>query len=92
MPGGSGLPACKAASKRAQAVTRHSEACRAHGDPAWQSQNALITSQAPKARSFTNERSRAFFAMLNRRWGFTKVRDRCPQKNATRTFTALAPI
>lgn len=30
--------------------------------------------------------------MLKRRWGFTKVRDCDPQKNATRAFTALAPI
>ena len=92
----------------------HGEERRVYGDSAYRSQKALIASKAPKARDFTNERTRRgrvvdevkraknrnksrirarvehVFAVVKRLWGFTKVRYRGLQKNATRAFTALA--
>lgn len=92
----------------------HGKEQRVYGDSAYASQKELIHSAAPKAKDFTNQRSRHagvvdeairsknrnkskirsrvehVFAVVKRLWGFAKVRYRCLQKNATRTFTALA--
>ena len=92
----------------------HGNEQRVYGDSAYASQKALIASKAPKARDFTNQRTRRaaevdevqraknrnksrvrarvehVFAVVKRLWGFTKVRYRGLQKNATRAFTALA--
>ena len=92
----------------------HGAERRVYGDSAYQSQKALITSKAPHAKDFTNERTRRadqidevkraknrnksrirarvehVFAVVKRLWGFSKVRYRGLQKNATRAFTALA--
>lgn len=47
------------------------------------------------ARTATKSRARArvehVFAVVKKLWGFTKIRYRGLQKNATRAFTALAP-
>lgn len=92
----------------------HGNERRVYGDSAYASQKALIASKAPKAKDFTNQRTRRagevdevqraknrnksrvrarvehVFAVVKRLWGFTKVRYRGLQKNATRAFTALA--
>jgi IS5 family transposase len=92
----------------------HGNEQRVYGDSAYASQKALIASKAPKAKDFTNQRTRRagevdevqraknrnksrvrarvehVFAVVKRLWGFTKVRYRGLQKNATRAFTALA--
>ena len=92
----------------------HGNEQRVDGDSAYASQKALIADKAPKARDFTNQRTRRaaevdevqraknrnksrvrarvehVFAVVKRLWGFTKVRYRGLQKNATRAFTALA--
>jgi transposase, IS5 family len=78
------------------------------------SRSSSIASKAPRAKDFTNQRTRRagevdevqraknrnksrvrarvenVFAVVKRLWGFTKVRYRGLQKNATRAFTALA--
>jgi IS5 family transposase len=88
---------------------------RMYGDSAYASQKELIASKAPRAKDFTNQRTRKAggvvdevqkrknknkskirarvehqFAVIKKLWGFTKVRYRGLQKNATRAFTALA--
>ena len=92
----------------------HGSEQRVYGDSAYASQKALIASKAPKAKDFTNQRTRRagevdevqraknrnksrirarvehVFGVVKRLWGFTKVRYRGLQKNATRAFTALA--
>ena len=92
----------------------HGNEQRVYGDSAYASQKALIASKAPRAKDFTNQRTRRagevdevqraknrnksrvrarvehVFAVVKRLWGFTKVRYRGLQKNATRAFTALA--
>ena len=92
----------------------HGNEQRVYGDSAYASQKALISSKAPRAKDFTNQRTRRagevdevqraknrnksrvrarvehVFAVVKRLWGFTKVRYRGLQKNATRAFTALA--
>ena len=92
----------------------HGNEQRVYGDSAYASQKALISSKAPRAKDFTNQRTRCagevdevqraknrnksrvrarvehVFAVVKRLWGFTKVRYRGLQKNATRAFTALA--
>ena len=92
----------------------HGNEKRVYGDSAYSSQKELIHSKAPKAKDFTNKRTRYkglvneierarnqnksrirarvehVFCVVKRLWGFTKVRYRGLQKNATKTFTALA--
>lgn len=92
----------------------HGNERRVYGDSAYASQTELIRSKAPKAKDFTNQRTRYkgmvneierdknrnksrvrarvehVFCVVKRLWGFTKVRYRGLQKNATRAFTALA--
>jgi IS5 family transposase len=92
----------------------HGNERRVYGDSAYASQKTLIASKAPRAKDFTNQRTRRagevdevqraknrnksrvrarvehVFAVVKRLWGFTKVRYRGLQKNATRAFTALA--
>ena len=92
----------------------HGNERRVYGDSAYASQKALMTSKAPQAKDFTNQRTRRggevdevqraknrnksrvrarvehVFAVVKRLWGFTKVRYRGLQKNATRAFTVLA--
>ena len=92
----------------------HGNEQRVYGDSAYASQKALIASKGPRAKDFTNQRTRRagevdevqraknrnksrvrarvehVFAVVKRLWGFTKVRYRGLQKNATRAFTALA--
>lgn len=91
----------------------HGNERRVYGDSAYASQKALIASKAPKAKDFTNQRTRKggvvdelaraknrnkskirarvehVFAVVKRLWGYTKVRYRGLQKNATRSFVAL---
>jgi IS5 family transposase len=92
----------------------HGNEQRVYGDSAYASQKDLISSKAPKAKDFTNQRTRYagivdeavraknrnkskvrarvehVFGVVKRLWGFSKVRYRGLQKNATRSFTALA--
>jgi IS5 family transposase len=92
----------------------HGNEQRVYGDSAYASQKDLISSKAPKAKDFTNQRTRYagivdeavraknrskskvrarvehVFGVVKRLWGFSKVRYRGLQKNATRAFTALA--
>lgn len=92
----------------------HGNEQRVYGDSAYASQKELIAGKAPKAKDFTNQRSRYagrvddavraknrnkskirarvehVFGVVKRLWGFTKVRYRGLEKNATRAFTVLA--
>ncbi|KVQ04558.1 IS5 family transposase [Burkholderia ubonensis] len=92
----------------------HGQEQRVYGDSAYASQKALIYGKAPRARDFTNQRTRRngvvneverrknrnkskirarvehVFAVVNRLWGFTKVRYHGLAKNANRAFAALA--
>jgi transposase, IS5 family len=93
----------------------HGNEQRVYGDSAYASQKTLIASKAPKARDFTNQRTRRtggvvdevergknrnkskirarvehVFGVVKRLWGFSKVRYRGLNKNATRAFTVLA--
>jgi IS5 family transposase len=92
----------------------HGSEQRVYCDSVYASQKAQIASKAPRAKDFTNKRTRRagevaevqraknrnksrararvehVFAVVKRLWGFTKVRYRGLQKNATRAVTALA--
>jgi len=79
---------------QSQKALIHSKAPHAHDFTNERTRRGGEVDEAKRARNRNKSRIRArvehVFAVVKRLWGFTKVRYRGLQKNATRAFTALA--